>query len=66
MYTYYLTAMMCLQSAPVLPMECRIVWERGPIKSGPECQAQAKVVVPKPQWNKVTCWFKPVHRIRRA
>jgi hypothetical protein len=61
MYTYYLTAMMCLTNVPA---ECKIVWERGPIKSGLECQAQAKAVVPKPQWNKVTCWFKPVHRIR--
>jgi hypothetical protein len=54
MYTYYLTAMMCLTNVPA---ECKIVWERGPIQSGPECQAQAKAVPPSPQWNKVTCWF---------
>ena len=58
MYVYYLTAMMCLQSASVLPMECRTVWERGPIKTAAECQAQAKALRPDPKWNKVTCWFK--------
>ena len=66
MYVYYLTAMMCLQSMPNLPRECRIVWERGPIHTAAECQARAKTIQPDRKWNKLTCWFREPHLRHRV
>lgn len=59
MYVYYLTASLCLTN---IPAECQIVWERGPIKTFPECQKAVRNVPASDSWNKLTCWFRPIRR----